>query len=473
MKRVISVIGFMMLFWSVMGEAAYAIEDVFSFSSFGRVVLYRQSTLPSHVVIFVSGDGGWNKGVVDMARTLSYLDAAVAGVDIIHYLKTAQSSGGQCLYPAGDFEELSKFIQKRMGLPRYTAPVLVGYSSGATLVYGALAQAPPTTFLGVISMGFCPDIETTKPFCRGNGLESNKMARGKGFDFLPAQHLKSPWIAFQGTIDQVCSVNATQAFVKKVPNGEIVLLPKVGHGFSVERNWMPQFREAFARLVRVKKTEERKDELKDLPLVEIRAAKDDSGSMAVIISGDGGWAGIDRDLGEHLSQNGLSVVGLNSLQYFWSARSPSAAGADLERIIRHYLVTWHKDRVILIGYSFGADVLPFMADELSPDLRKKIQLIAFLGLDRTAEFEFHVTDWIGQTSQEATRPVLPMLHNLRGIRALCFYGSEERESLCRGIDSSLATPVELKGSHHFGGDYRIIAETILKAADSVGTKKAN
>ena len=77
MKRIVSVIAFVMVFLSIIGGAANAIEDVFSFGSFGRVVLYRQSTLPSHVVIFVSGDGGWNKGVVDMARTLSALDAVV------------------------------------------------------------------------------------------------------------------------------------------------------------------------------------------------------------------------------------------------------------------------------------------------------------------------------------------------------------------------------------------------------------
>jgi type IV secretory pathway VirJ component len=167
------------------------------------------------------------------------------------------------------------------------------------------------------------------------------------------------------------------------------------------------------------------------------------------------------------------VVGLNSLQYFWNPRSPSKAGADLERIIRHYLITWHKDRVVLIGYSFGADVLPFMAGELSLDLRKKIQLIAFLGLDKTAEFEFHVTDWIGQSSRNTARPILPVLRNLREVRMLCFYGSEEKESLCRGIDPSLVTSVELKGSHHFGGDYRSIAEIIIKAADSSSAAKNN
>jgi type IV secretory pathway VirJ component len=466
MKLVIIGVVLTMSLWSVAGEAANTVEDAFAFGLFGRVVLYRQSTLPAHVVIFVSGDGGWNKGVVDMAKALASLDAAVAGVDITRYLRAAQSSGGECLYPAADFEELSKFIQKRMELPKYISPILVGYSSGATLVYGTLVQAPPTTFLGAISLGFCPDMETAKPFCRGNGLESIPLPIGKGFVFLPASHLHSPWVAFQGTIDQVCSASATKTFVEKVRDGEIILLPKVGHGFSVERNWMPQFREAFTRIVRTNETGTRKDDLKDLPLVEVRATDADSKSIAVVVSGDGGWAGIDRELGEYLSQQGISVVGLNSLQYFWSPRSPSMAGADLERIIRHYLAAWNKERVILIGYSFGADVLPFMAAELPIDLRNRTQLVALLGPDRLAEFEFHMANWLGKTSPKASYLVLPKVHDLRGIQVLCFYGSEEKESLCRGIDHHLATPVELRGGHHFGGDYKKIAETILQAAGS-------
>ena len=34
--------------------------------------------------------------------------------------------------------------------------------------------------------------------------------------------------------------DVTRDFVGKVPGAEIVELPKVGHGFSVERNYLPQ-----------------------------------------------------------------------------------------------------------------------------------------------------------------------------------------------------------------------------------------
>lgn len=53
------------------GGLAAADEQTLQFGSFGTVTVYRPSPQPAHVVLFVSGDGGWNLGVVDMARELA------------------------------------------------------------------------------------------------------------------------------------------------------------------------------------------------------------------------------------------------------------------------------------------------------------------------------------------------------------------------------------------------------------------
>jgi type IV secretory pathway VirJ component len=457
--------------------SALAGEETLRFGRFGTVTLYRQAPEPSQVVLFVSGDGGWNLGVVDMARELATTGALVVGIDIVRYLKELEAGQDSCLYPASDFEALSQFVQKQLDLPRYLVPVLVGYSSGATLVYAILAQAPPSTFKGAVSLGFCPDFPPTKAFCKGSGLAWEPAAKGKGIDFLPATHLQVPWIALQGTIDQVCDPAGTESFVKQVPNGEIVILPKVGHGFSVPRNWLPQFKEAFERVVGPPPeaapaaaapspgpSPGAGTDVSDLPLVELPALGAPTDSLAVIVSGDGGWAGIDRQLGETIAGRGVAVVGLNSLQYFWKKKTPEIAGRDMERIVRHYLAAWGKGKVVLVGYSRGAEVLPFMADRLPADLRSRVVLLALLGPSPSVEFEFHVGDWLGGGGGKNELAVRPEIEKLAGTPVLCFYGEEEHDSLCPDLPASLARVVQLKGAHHFGGDYAAIADTILKAA---------
>lgn len=87
-------------------------ETTDQFGRFGKINLYYPSPHPAHVALFVSGDGGWNLGVVDMARELAALNALVVGVDITYYLKQLESAAEPCVYPAADFELLSKYFCK-------------------------------------------------------------------------------------------------------------------------------------------------------------------------------------------------------------------------------------------------------------------------------------------------------------------------------------------------------------------------
>jgi len=445
-------------------------ESTDKFGRFGKIALYQSSAHPARVVIFVSGDGGWNLGVVDMARELAALDALVVGVDITHYLKQIANSSESCVYPAADFELLSKYVQKKLGFPQYITPVLIGYSSGATLVYAAVVQAPSNTFLGAISLGFCPDLDLSKSFCRGSGLAWTRGPHGKGVSFLPAAHLAVPWVAFQGAVDQVCDAGKTRDYVEQVNNGKIVLLPKVGHGFSVPKNWMPQFKAEFNRLTTPKSEPAQPADsggLADLPLVEVAARGAGSDHLAVFWSGDGGWAELDKEVSAVLARRGIPVVGVNSLKYFWTGRTPEQTGRDLGRIIRHYCALWEIEKVALIGYSLGADILPFAANRLDDAVKSRVELIALLGPGLQADFEFHLSDWLGARSKSA-RPLMPEVMKLKDTRLLCCYGEQESESLCPELRGDNIKDVALPGAHHFGGSYTQIADAILNELKKSG-----
>jgi type IV secretory pathway VirJ component len=466
MKRIS--LGFLLLF---LVSSAFGAEESLTFGRFGKVTLYYATPHPTHVALFVSGDGGWNQGVVDMARQLTSLDALVVGIDITHYLKDLAASNEKCHYPAADFEELSKFVQLKLNFPNYRTPVLVGYSSGATLIYAALVQAPPNTFLGGISLGFCSDLPLTKPMCRGNGLEWTVIPKGKGYNFLPAQSLERPWIALQGTIDQVCDAKSTESYVKKVPKGELVILPKVGHGFSVPKNWMPQFEKAFSSIIASEakdkatpkpEAKEKLDTLSDLSLIEAPAKGRTTNLMGVLLSGDGGWAVTDSGIAQSLAARGIPVVGLNSLRYFWKKRTAESAAQDLNRILQHYSVLWNRSEVIVIGYSFGADVLPFMLNRIPPKRLQMVKAIALLGPGSTADFEFHLTNWISSRKRSNAQMVLPELEKLRGKNILCLYGTQDGETICRKLDPGLAKIIAFHSGHRIGKNYQPIVDAILK-----------
>ena len=204
------------------------------------------------------------------------------------------------------------------------------------------------------------------------------------------------------------------------------------------------------------------DELKDLPIVEVSGNSGEGQLFAVMISGDGGWASIDRDVSGVLASNGIPVVGLNSLKYFWKHRSPEECAADLSIIITHYMKLWKKEEVILIGFSFGADVLPFMATRIPYEQFRRVPLIVMLSPGEKADFEFHVMNWFSSVSDNDSRAILPELAELKGKKLLCFAGEEETESLCFRLEDKFGKRIIMPGGHHYNGQYEKIASIIMK-----------
>lgn len=450
--------------------------NVISAGRFGNVTLYTPKAEANEVVLFLSGDGGWNAGVVSMAESLRAQGALVAGIDVKHYLAELNHSSERCVSLAQDLEHLSLNVQQKAKIKNVHHPLLAGFSSGATLVYGALVQAPGGTFKGGLSLGFCPDLALHVPLCKGEGLHTTALPKGTGVNLDGVNTIGAPWTALQGEIDQVCNPPATQQFVNAINNASVVMLPHVGHGYSVEKNWMPQYMDAYRALhagndssaavkVRTDGNAEQSrsnsggsldSDISELPLTEITATEKNNDNFVIFISGDGGWVGLDREVAAHLQQRGYSVVGWDSLRYFWNARTPEEAAHDLTRVISHYETQWHKSHVIVMGYSQGADVLPFMVNRLSPGDRAKISQVSLLGLSDSALFEFHFSNWLG--AEEPGLPTGPEVEKLGTHQTLCVYGESETDDFC---PHTKLNKLKLPGGHHFGGDYDRLAQGLL------------
>lgn len=447
-------------------EAPPATEMHLQMRRFGNVTIYRPTATPQSVAIFLSGDGGWHLGVIRMAKALSAEGAVVIGVDVtqyLHALRDAAARGANCQLIAGDFEELSHRVQRRIGMREYHVPVLVGYSSGATVVYAVLVQSPPGTFAGAISLGFCPEQDFGGArLCAGAGLH---YAEGKKHELIlePARTLRQPWIALQGQQDAVCSAQAVDQFGAATTEAQVIKLPKVGHGFGVERNWLPQFLQAYRSIVERANTPStlRPPQISDLPINEVHAAGS-STEFALLLTGDGGWAGLDQEVAARLAADGVPTVGFNSLKYFWTQRTPEEAAKDIARVIRHYMTTWNEKRVLLVGYSFGADVLPFVVNRLPADLRSQVATVTLMGLDASAAFEVSVADWLGQ--EPAGPPTRPELANIGTTPVLCIYGEGEQDSICPSLTAEHVTRAQIGTGHHFGGEYAQLADRIVAFA---------
>lgn len=433
---------------------------------FQKLRLYKPAGAPRNVVLFLSGDSGWNQQEKKQAEALVAEGALVVGIDTPQFMAALEADGGECVYPDGDLENLSHFVQAYTRLDSYRAPLLAGTSAGAALAYATLSQAPTGSFAGGLVTGFCPDLALKKPLCPGDGLAFKPSANGKGVDFLARPSLAVPFAALLGSRDPHCDAAATQGFIQQMPAARQKVLRDVTHDYGDDARARAALGAAFRSLDNNLKpvTVAAPNGLGDLPVIEepaVVGSRDSRNELAVFWSGDGGWAGIDKEVSGALNARGIPVVGVDSLRYFWTARTPEGIAADIEKISRRYLKTWAKDRVILIGYSQGADVLPFAVNRLSPDLRRRVVLVAAMGLSDHAVFEFQLANWVADNNDGPA--TLPEIARIKNLPFLCIYGEDDEDSVCPQLQGDSATSVKLPGGHHFDGDYGKLAAVILGA----------
>ncbi len=194
-----------------------------------------------------------------------------------------------------------------------------------------------------------------------------------------------------------------------------------------------------------------------LPLIELPAAG--SHRLAIFMSGDGGWRSLDKGVCNGLRAQGVSVVGWDSLRYFWSRRTPDQTAADLAAVINEYRQRWHADEVELIGYSFGADAMPFLYNRLPPATRAIVRSISLLGLGHAASFRVSVGDWLGTPSSDDV-PVAPELAKLPPGELLCVYGEDERDTLCPTLAAQGIRVAKTSGGHHFDHNIPAMVERL-------------
>src|SRR6185437_2599708 len=173
-----------------------------------------------------------------------------------------------------------------------------------------------------------------------------------------------------------------------------------------------------------------------------------------------------QELAARLAADGVSTVGLNSLKYFWTERTPAQTAADVAKIMRHYLSAWNKQRVLLVGYSFGADVLPFVVNRLPPELRARVATVSLLGVDSNASFEIKIAGWVG--ADDGGPATQPEVAAMAGVPILCIYGEGESDSICPALpkepENTRITLAQIGKGHHFSGEYSGLADRILAFA---------
>lgn len=396
------------------------------------------------VVALLSAPEGWGDDEAALAAALGGTGIAVIGIDLPRYRDAIAAAKGDCVYLIADIERLSHQIQRESEASGYHAPIVAGVGAAGGLALDLVAQSPAATIGGTVVTDPGAAISLAKPLCTA------------------AAHTDDP-----------------EGSVYTLPTGAVPDPVSIGLSATAPqevRDRVEAFRSAATNVTVVEGADPTvaglEQRIRDmasggavsgLPVVDLPAAPT-HGTLAIVLSGDGGWRDLDRTIGGILQSEGVPTLGLDSLRYFWSERTPAETAHDLSGLIRDYTARWKVDDVALIGYSFGADVLPDTFLALDPDARARVRQVSLLGLSPDADWEITVSGWLGSSGGDAT-PTGPALARLPPALVQCIYGAAESDSPCPGLAAAGAEIVETRGGHHFDGNYRALADAILAGLD--------
>jgi type IV secretory pathway VirJ component len=412
----------------------------------GDVRLAIPTGTPRGYVVLFSDTGGWTVDDQHRLDAIAAAGALAVGVDSDAYLARVAAVDAPCDQLVGDTEGLSRKLQREHAGAEYFFPILAGVGKGGALAAAILAQAPDATLGGAVALDPWTVLQTSHGFCpRVPSREDNSGPR-----YVPAPVLKPFW-----------TVALTPA-VGPMTRAHFETLQASTPQLEVRPLNAPPGPQLLASLVAPHLIPDDFASVAGLPLVELPASSQ-SHLMAIFLSGDGGWRDIDKTIAENLQALGVSVVGWDSVRYFWRKKTPEQAAADLSAVILAYSAKWHSDNVALIGFSFGADVLPFLYDRLRPTIKPSIKLISLLSLGGSADWEIRVLGWLGAAPSAEATPLGPAIQPISGKLIQCFYGDQDTGSYCPELVERGAEVIEKKGIHHFDGNYVLMAHQILDA----------
>ena len=405
-------------------------------------VAVPEGDVRGYVVLF--SDPAGFRPTPDVAA-LTRAGAVVVRVDTARYFATIRQDAKPCDQLVGDAESLSRQLQRRYPALQYAFPILAGAGEAGTLAYAVLAQAPNNTLAGAVSLDPAPALAGIPALCPGAPATAQP---GGAVAYGARPDLQGFWTVL---LDDAAPAGARAAVeALKAAGTPVTITPAAGGDGAA----------ALAAAVAPHLSQATSGGAAALPLVVLPAAAP-GGAMALVMSGDGGWRDIDKVIAERLQQHGVSVVGWDSLRYFWRRKTPEQTADDLAGVLRTYVAEWKPDKIALIGYSFGADVMPFLYDRLPPALRDRVAMVSLLGLESGADWEITVRGWLGEPPSDAALPVAPALARMPGGLIQCFYGEQETESACPALKGRDVELIETPGGHHFGHDYAAVVDRIL------------
>lgn len=199
------------------------------------------------------------------------------------------------------------------------------------------------------------------------------------------------------------------------------------------------------------------DSQESLPL-QYTDHRDTTKPLIVYISGDGGMNSFSNSLIKSLNNKGYAILALDAKNYFWHKKEPQEFSSALSQATNTYLKNKKRNSFIVLGYSFGADVTPFLITRLPPNLYAKCKYAVLLSPSSNTNFEIKLVDMFGWGSKKGKNVVSEL--NKLSLPVVLFFGKDEDDFPVNEVTARKQVIV-MNGGHHYDNEVEELANKIV------------
>lgn len=200
----------------------------------------------------------------------------------------------------------------------------------------------------------------------------------------------------------------------------------------------------------------------NLPIFLYPAKNPHAKKLMIFLSGDGGWIKFEDDLAIKFAASGFYTIGINSRDYFWDEKTPEQTSHDFAQLIRKYALKYQTNQIYFCGYSFGADVVPFIYNRLPFRARRHVMALELLSPYSTTAFKVKFGDLANISGDNNAYKVDLEIQKL-DLPIYCFYGENEDERPIEKLKLKNLKFTTLSGDHHYDeAEYDKIITTLIR-----------
>lgn len=186
-----------------------------------------------------------------------------------------------------------------------------------------------------------------------------------------------------------------------------------------------------------------------LPIIITNPQQIIDAPLVLYFSGDGGWKPFSKDLVREWAIKGMPSIGVNVKKYFSDRKIPTKVVADFAPILREQLQKWHKQKIVLAGFSFGASIIPFIENELPKDLKDRVVGLLLMSPTKTSDFETHYIDMLNMGKDAYDYKVFDAVKKIQKKPVVCVWGKNETAILAKDFKQSNVSIHYVAGHHDF------------------------